>query len=289
MKRKEYIYILISVFALAAALFFIFKKNDEKPASKPKLKKEEKTTPVTAPPAPTTHAPTPEDSKNTFMFQLNHLEKQIAQCQNTLSTLIPDDIMDQGKLKIKDLDQLKDIIKGFYQAVDKKITASEGLMKTIEKVPENHIPGDLIFDSLSKLDDCGEFEEESLTELVITYATQENLTSEQKREIMGMLLPAYRAQLKLNLGLQHMFGKMVNLKLLLDADFISRNHADNINVMSQSIEEIEGNYRAMLPQDILQKQSLNQKEILEIKSIEKDEVDKVKLRIIEVLDDIERE
>ncbi len=291
MKKRTIILTLLII----ATLAFIFSRcgsNSQEPDDYDYPEEVEQAPEPETPVIPEEPEPEEEPTETTtstqekFQTHTDELKQVIDQCQKTVRRLIPDDFFDQEIPNITSVDQMIQTISEFYQVVNEKIHKANDVLQIITKEADHFSKPDEVFKSLSTLEECGEFEEEVLVEMVIQFIETEPLSEGDKQRLVEKLISSFQAQLRLNPSLYFSYSKVSALQLLFDTELIPPHLESELSHLSEISQDVEFNYRKSLPVDILERKSLSPHDIAFIRAAEQKEVKRLNETILQILSDI---
>ncbi len=220
---------------------------------------------------------------NTLVANING---QVKKCQAGIAKLFPEDDPDDI-LPYQTAGELKGALDQFYSLVNGKINDTNKVMQFFQEKNHESLDAQKTFEQLSQIEDCGDFEEESVVDSVITYISDYSFSSNDKKTIVSHILKHFQDQLKMPIGLHHIMSKVESLEGLLEEELIPTHFQEDIARVNQVLEDSEEDFRRVLPINMSEKKYLSPKEILDIKDRENEILERVKISLGEILTQLE--
>lgn len=233
-----------------------------------------------------TYQDTTEKQKE-FTTRIKDLNEIILGCQKEVERLFPVQSLDEPSKTYRDINQFKEALQKFYQVVSKKMEKSAELISFLESLSENDLTPERIFNQLSSIEDCGDFEEEAILDQAINTAKESNWSLDQKKELATTILQNFKGQMNQSLGLHQLTSKIDILKSLIEDGILPNKLKTDMASMEQAIEAAEQEFRQGMPADFAEKRYPPLQDILDIKNMEKEIVEKLKPQFSDVLSNCE--
>jgi hypothetical protein len=227
------------------------------------------------------------EKQKEFTKKILSISSVVSQCQATVEKFFPAGSLDSVSPTYKNPEQLKKYLSKFYEQVNFKLDKSQELFEYLETIPEEEISPQRLFQQLSTVEDCGDFEEESIMDQVITTATSQQWSKEDKKDVVLFLINRFSEQMQKSIGLHQISAKIEILHNLQEEGIIPAKFQTNLNLMDQLIENGENEFRQNLPQDFASKKYPTIQDMIELKNTEKETIDKIKGPLQDLLDNLE--
>lgn len=227
------------------------------------------------------------DKQKEFTQKLSEMNEEIKRCQQAVNAQFPIEKMESKAPAFKNIETLKRSLDIFYEAVSKKMNKANEFVQFLDSVPEGEIDPKRLFRQLGDVEDCGDFEEESIVDMAITAAQEKHWSAGDRKELVLTLLKHFRDQLNTSLGLHQIISKVEILQNLADEGFISERVTQDINNFQQLVDNTETEFRNNVPSDMMDRKYPTTRQISELKSLENDLNEKVREPMRELFTTVE--
>ena len=235
---------------------------------------------------PTTFEDKSEKQKE-FTKRLKEMNDEIKKCQEAVNAQFPIEKLEANAPAYKNIDSLKVGLNTFYNAVAKKMAKTQEFMVFLETLPESEVDSKRLYRQLSDVEDCGDFEEESIIDIAITAAQDKKWPESDKKELVTTLIKHFRDQMNGPIGLHQVMAKVEILRNLVDEEFIPNKYGQDLNNLQQLIDNAESDFKNNLPSDALEQKYPSSREISDMKQAENEIVEKLKDPINDSFSNIE--
>lgn len=220
---------------------------------------------------------------NTLVSSIN---EDVKKCQQGIAKLFPNNDPD-NRLPYQTAAEIKTALDNFYGLVNEKIINTHRVIGFFDEKNYEALDPKQTFEKLAQIEDCGDFEEESVVDSIISYISDYNFTAAEKKSIVSNILNHFQGQLKVPVGLHHIMSKVESLESLLEENLIPGHYQEDIARVNQILEDSEEDFRRILPTNLGEKKFLSPKEIIDIKDRENEILDRVKSTLGDILTQIE--
>ncbi|MDH4468075.1 MAG: hypothetical protein QE271_08455 [Bacteriovoracaceae bacterium] len=227
------------------------------------------------------------DKQKEFSKKLKEMNDEIKKCQQTVNAQFPIEKLETNAPAFKNIQSLKVALDNFYQAVARKMSKSNEFMQFLENLPESEVDSKRLYKQLSEVEDCGDFEEESIIDMAITAAQDKKWSAADRKDLVSTLIKNFRDQLNTPLGLHQVVSKVEILRNLVDEEFISSKNGQDLNNLQQLLDNSENEFKNNLPTDILDNKYPSSREISDMKHMENEIVEKVRDQFLDTLTNVE--
>jgi hypothetical protein len=227
------------------------------------------------------------DKQKEFTLKLKEMNDEIKRCQEAVNAQFPIEKLEANAPAYKNVESFKSALNVFYSAVAKKMSKTQEFMQFLETLPESEVDAKRLYRQLSEVEDCGDFEEESIVDIAITVAQDKKWPEGDKKEMVNSLIKHFRDQLNGPIGLHQVMSKVEIMRNLVDEDFIPSRYGQDLNNLQQLIDNAENDFKNNLPGDILEQKYPSSREISDMKQTENELIDKIKDPINETFSNIE--
>ncbi len=291
-KRKTQALIAGGILAIILIIWALIPSDEEVVTDLPPKNKKEKV--VKAPQRE--NQPEEKEKKPKYEVDLNlqtefnslvtNINTEVKKCQRGIAKLFPEDDPDDI-LPYQTAAELKSALDQFYGLVNGKIKDTNKVMKFFEEKNYERLDPKQTFEQLSQIEDCGDFEEESVVDSVITYVSDYSFSAADKKAVVTHIIKNFKDQLKMPIGLHHVMSKVESLESLLEEGLIAPHYQEDIARINQALEDSEEDFRRVLPLNMSEKKYLSPREVLEIKDRENEILERVKTTLGEILTQVE--
>jgi len=226
------------------------------------------------------------EKQKEFTKKITELNTLTLGCQKDVENLFPLQTLDDPSKKYKSAEEFKNALNKFYSIVGKKIEKSADLVNFLETVPEAELPSDRLFNQLSTVEDCGDFEEEAILDQAMTTAEELGWPMDQKKELTSAILQNFKQQLNMPIGFHQLSTKFEIVKSLVEDGFLPAKFSQEMAAMEQAIDAAENEFRLSLPADLAEKKP-SLRDIVDIKNGEKDITEKLKPQLNDIISNYE--
>ncbi len=218
---------------------------------------------------------------------LDDISDQITDCQKTVEKLFPEN--DDGSLPYKTASEVKNALSKFYKVTNDKLDNVGKVVKFLENADSSKLDAKKTFENISNIDDCGDFEEENIIDSVVSFLSEYTFSQAEKKSIAKHLINSFLTQINKPIGLHHIVSKVESIETMIDEEIIPPSLEADLERMNQTLEDIESDFRAVIPKDFATKDFFTPEEILLLKSREDEVIEKIKIPLKEFLSQIQEE
>jgi hypothetical protein len=218
--------------------------------------------------------------------KVTQLNQEIQKCQQKIAAIFPqfDHQVDTMSMPFE---EIKIKVEQFYGQVNNKILASKNLMEHIESLSDTDIDPKVLFQQLSNVEDCGDFEEDTLLDIVITSSQSDSWSKEQKKEILQTFIGHFKRQLSLPLGFHQVLAKVEALQVLTEEGFVGQKHKIEMVALERVLEDAQFDYQRSFPTTMVEEKKITPSALAELKQRERDEVGRLKTQVIDYIRQVE--
>ncbi|MCB9091540.1 MAG: hypothetical protein H6621_09105 [Halobacteriovoraceae bacterium] len=292
MDKKVQIVIAAAALGVAVLLIFLFTRNNGSEELEPISVQ---TTTTTLPPQKerepeTTQSETDQSQVNEsnevrkkFDNLLLDIKSSISQCRDGIEKLFPEKNLDEETLPYNSPEEIKQALNQYYSLVNDKLNKTEGLINFFKNEPINKLDPKSAYEQLAQIEDCGEFEEESIVDALIGSQNIHQWDSDTRKDLSSFLIKKFLGQLDQPVNLHHIISKIESLETLIEQGFISEQYKDEISRLNTLLDDAEMDFRNIVPSNLANRKYLTPAEILDIKEREKEITNRVKNQFVESL------
>ncbi len=292
MEKKHYIAFGLSILTLALVLFF--KNNSSSPQFTNKSK-ELKTVSISNNEKKSSDKSSIEKTKgqktkvNSADLDnvLDEISSHVSKCQNTIKKLFPE--TDDSSLPYSKVSEIKDAVTRFYQVTNQKLEYVGKVIDFFESNDTSSLDPKITFEKISNIDDCGDFEEENIVDSVVSFLSEYTFSKEEKKSVAKHLIKNFINQLDRPVGLHHLVSKVESIETMIDEGIVPTSLESELSEMNQTLEDIEDDFRTLIPKNFAQKEYLTPKEILLLRSREDDVLNKIRGPLKDFLNQVQQE
>jgi hypothetical protein len=207
----------------------------------------------------------------------------IKQCKENIANIFPMDENEGAKFQVKNLDELKSSIDNYFKNIKTKINVTSNVLASLESLDDSKVSTKQVFETISELGDCGEFQETALFENILEKLGQFPEFKEKKQAVVYSILDQYQDQLKQDVSFIHLGSKLETLEALVDEDYFPEYFTDEIQRVLRSYSEGQRDFMASLQALDKEGKYLGPSEILQISEKEQALLAPVKLQMQELI------
>ncbi len=206
---------------------------------------------------------------------LDGITSEISDCKKKINSLFPEDTDAQG-LPYQSVKELNNALTSFFTITGKKLDRVHEVVTFFKENDTKQLDPKSTFEKISNLEDCGDFEEENVIDTVIDFLTEYNFKKSEQMRVSKHILGLYLDQLDKPVGLHHLVAKVESIESMIDEGLLPKSTENDLNLMNQSLEDMEEDFRTLIPKNFADKQYLTPTEILMLKQREDEVLDKLK-------------
>jgi len=206
---------------------------------------------------------------------LDEISQEISDCKKKINQLFPED-SDTKSLPYQSVKELNSALSSFFSITGNKLDRVNEVVKFFKENDTGQLDPKATFEKVSSLEDCGDFEEENVIDSVIDFLTEYNFKKAEQQIVSKHILNLYLKQLDRPVGLHHLVAKVESIESMIDEGLLPKSTEAELDLMNQSLEDMEEDFRSLIPKNFADKQFLTPSEILMLKQREDEVLTKLK-------------
>ncbi len=206
---------------------------------------------------------------------LDSITNEITDCKKRIGKLFPEDTDTKG-LPYQSVKEINTALTSFFTITGNKLDRVNEVVRFFKNNNTEKLDPKSTFEKISNLEDCGDFEEENVIDSVIDFLTEYNFKKSEQLVVSKHILSLYLKQLDKPVGLHHLVAKVESIESMIDEGLLPKSTETELNLMNQSLEDMEEDFRTLIPKNFAEKQYLTPPEILMLKQREDEVLAKLK-------------
>jgi len=211
------------------------------------------------------------------------INKDVSECQKKIESLFPEKYIEDDKIPYKTVKDIKKAVTSFYKVLNHKNSKTHQIITFFENNESQNLDPKATFEKISSIPDCGDFEEEVIMDALVSYISEHQFSTTEKKEISRHLLKEFSEQLDGKAALHHLISKIDSVESMVDENILPASIEKEIESLNQMLEDSEEDFRDLLPTDFAKKRYLSPKQIVLIKKREEEIIERMKVPVKQML------